>query len=74
MRAAVDSWPYTDVAEDLTPGVSVGTTNIDIRWCVGASGSVTAITIRNDAKRACEENHFSPLITHSSPSQLGAAR
>ena len=24
--------------------------------------------MRNEAKLACEENHFSPLITHSSPS------
>ncbi len=33
------------------------------------SGSVTAITMRNEAKRACEENHFSPFMTHSSPSR-----
>ena len=52
----------------FTPGVSAGTTNIDIRLWAGASGSVTASRIRNDAKLACEENHFSPLITHSSPS------
>jgi hypothetical protein len=28
--------------------VSVGTMNIDIRWQGGLSGSVTAITIKND--------------------------
>ena len=36
------------------------------------SGSVTAITIRNDENLACDENHFSPLITHSSPSCTAA--
>ena len=50
------------------PGVSPGTTNIECRSYGGASGSVTAITIRNDAIDANDENHFSPLITHSSPS------
>ena len=50
------------------PGVPPGTTNIECRSYGGASGSVTAITIRNDAIDANEENHFSPLITHSSPS------
>ena len=43
--------------------------NIDICWYGGLSGSVTAITIRNEANAACDENHFSPLITHSSPSR-----
>ena len=38
------------------------------RWYGGASGSVTAITMRNDAIEAYDENHFSPLMTHSSPS------
>ncbi len=51
-----------------TPDVSLGTTNIDIRRWAGSSGSVTASTIRNEAKLAWDENHFSPLITHSSPS------
>ena len=32
------------------------------------SGSVTAITIRNDAVFAFDEKYFQPLITHSSPS------
>ena len=50
------------------PGVSPGTTNIECRSYGGASGSVTAITMRNDAIDANEENHFSPLITQSSPS------
>jgi len=49
------------------PGVWEGTRNIDMRWYGDASGSVTAITIRNDAQRAWDENHFSPSITHSSP-------
>ena len=31
------------------PFVSDGTMNIDMRWYAGASVSVTAITIRNDA-------------------------
>ena len=31
------------------PGVSVGTTNIDIRLCGGFSGFVTAMMIRNAA-------------------------
>ncbi len=52
-----------------TPGVSVGTTNIDMRWCGAASGSVTASTIRNEANLACEENHFSPSMTQVSPSR-----
>ena len=62
-------WPYTGTLRRmLTPGVSAGTTNIDIWLCFGASGSVTARRIRNEAKLACDENHFSPLMTHSSPS------
>src|SRR3546814_1862415 len=52
-----------------TPGVSVGTISIDIRSCGGFSGLVTTITIRKAAKRAFDENHFSPSITHSSPSR-----
>ena len=61
--------PYTGTLRRMsTPGVSLGTTNIDIRRWAGSSGSVTARTIRNEAKLACEENHFSPLMTHSSPS------
>ena len=51
------------------PGVSAGTMNSDIFWCVRASGLVTTITMKNEALRALEENHFSPLITHSSPSR-----
>ncbi len=43
--------------------------NIDICWYGGLSGLVIAMTMRNDAYRACEENHLSPLITHSSPSR-----
>ena len=31
------------------PGVSAGTMNIDIRSCGAASGSVTAMTMRNAA-------------------------
>ena len=42
--------------------------------CGGASGSVTAITIPNDAPSAEEENHLWPLITHSSPSSTAVVR
>ena len=51
------------------PGVSAGTMNNDILSRVRASGLVTAITMKNDACRALVENHFSPLITHESPSR-----
>ena len=50
------------------PGVSRGTRNIDIRRCGAASGSVTAMTIRNAAPSALEVKNFSPLITQPSPS------
>ncbi len=53
----------------FTPGVSVGTMNIDMPPCASTSASVTAITIRNEDQRAFEENHFSPLITQWSPSR-----
>ena len=56
------------------PGVSLGTTNIEWRSYGGASGSVTAITMRNAAMSANDENHFSPLMTHSSPSCTGVGR
>ncbi len=52
----------------FTPGVSVGTRNIDMPWYALTSGSVTTMTIRNDAVRAFDEKNFHPLITHSSPS------
>ncbi len=39
-----------------------------------ASGSVTAITIRNSAQRAWDEKNFHPLITHSSPSLTARVR
>jgi len=52
----------------LTPGVSVGTRNIDMPWYALTSGSVTAMTMRNDALRAFDEKNFHPLMTHSSPS------
>jgi hypothetical protein len=55
-----------------TPVVSVGTTNIDIRSYSFASGSVTAMTIRNDETCAFDENHFWPLMTQLSP--LSSAR
>ena len=51
------------------PGVSDGTINIDMPLYGGTSGSVTAMTIRKAEIRALEENHFSPLMTHSSPSR-----
>ena len=52
----------------VTPGVSAGTSSIDARWYLCASGSVTAMTIRKSATEALEENHLWPLMTHSSPS------
>ena len=58
----------------FTPGVSVGTMNIDMPPCASTSASVTAITIRNDDQRAFDENHFSPLITHSLPSRTARVR
>ena len=58
----------SDVAQDLDAGrVRRGTMNIDMRSWGGASGSVTAMTIRKSAQRALEENHFSPLMTQWSP-------
>ena len=41
---------------------------MDMRRWDGSSGSVTAMTMKKAAKRAWDENHFSPLMTHSSPS------
>ena len=52
----------------FTPGVSVGTRNIDIPLYGLTSGLVTAMTMRNDAVLALEEKYFQPLMTHSSPS------
>src|SRR6185503_8885882 len=52
----------------LTPGVSVGTRNIDMPWYALTSGLVTTMTIRNDAVFALEEKYFQPLMTHSLPS------
>ena len=52
----------------FTPGVSVGTRIIDIRWYGGLSGSVTAMTMRKLDSEAFELNHFCPLMTHTSPS------
>ena len=40
----------------FTPGVSVGTRNMDMPWYALTSGSVTAMTMRNDDVRALEEN------------------
>ena len=37
-------------------------------WYALTSGSVTAITMRNDAVFAFDEKNFQPLMTHSSPS------
>ena len=42
--------------------------NIDARWYLCASGSVTAITIRKSATEALVENHLWPLMTQASPS------
>ena len=52
----------------FTPGVSVGTRNIDMPWYALTSGSVTAMTMRKAAVLAFDEKNFQPLITHSSPS------
>src|SRR5688572_9020420 len=52
----------------FTPGVSVGTRNIDIPLYGLTSVFVTAMTMRNDAVLAFEEKYFQPLMTHSSPS------
>src|SRR5436309_9823647 len=52
----------------FTPGVSVGTRNIDMPLYGLTSGLVTAMTIRNDAVLALDEKYFQPLITHSLPS------
>ena len=51
------------VADELTPGVSAGTMNIEARSCGAASGSVTAITIRKSAIDPFEVNHLCPLRT-----------
>ena len=53
----------------FTPGVSTGTMNIEARRWGGASGSVTAMTIRKSARVALELNHLWPLMTNSSPSR-----
>ena len=52
----------------FTPGVSVGTRNIDMPLYGVTSGLVTTMTIRNEAVLAFEEKNFQPLMTHSSPS------
>ena len=52
----------------FTPGVSVGTRNIDMPLYGLTSGFVTTMTMRNDAVLAFDEKNFHPLITHSSPS------
>ena len=41
-----------------TPGVSVGTRNIDMPWYALTSGSVTAITMMNRAVRAFDEKNL----------------
>ncbi len=52
----------------VTPGVSVGTRNIDMPWYALTSGLVTTMTMRNDAVFALDEKNLRPLMTHSSPS------
>ena len=52
----------------MTPGVSVGTRNIDMPRYGLTSGLVTTMTMRNAAVRAFEEKNFHPLMTQSSPS------
>src|SRR5262247_1783504 len=53
----------------FTPGVSLGTRNIDMPRYGLTSGFVTAMTIRNDAVFAFDEKYFQPESTHSSPSR-----
>jgi hypothetical protein len=53
-----------------TPGVSAGTMNMDMPLYALTSGFVTAMTMRKLAKRAFDENHFSPSMTHVSPSRV----
>ncbi len=58
-----------DVADDVDAG-RVGRAR-GTSTCPGTaltSGSVTAITMRNDAVLAFDEKNFQPLMTHSSPS------
>ena len=52
----------------LSPGVPASTRNIDAPRYGMLSGSVTVMTIRNEAHRAWEEKNFHPSMTHSSPS------
>src|ERR1019366_2801300 len=62
--------PYRPTLRTIsTPGVPVGTRNIDIPLYGFTSGFVTAITMRNSAVRALDEKNFQPLMTHSSPSR-----
>src|SRR5438445_429896 len=53
MSAWLPSWPRASPMSPtlrtmLTPGVSVGTRNIDMPWYALTSGLVTTMTIRND--------------------------
>ncbi len=61
--------PYRPTLRSMcTPGVSVGTRNIDMPLYGLTSGLVTTMTMRNEAVLALDEKYFQPLITHSSPS------
>src|SRR4051812_14960284 len=61
--------PYRPTLRTMfTPGVSVGTRNIDMPLYGLTSGLVTAMTMRNDAVLAFDEKYFQPLMTHSLPS------
>ena len=51
------------------PGVSAGTRNIDMPLYGLTDGSVTAITMKNEAVFAFEEKNFHPFSTHSEPSR-----
>src|SRR5437764_13863665 len=73
MSAWLPSWPRVSPMRPtlrtmFTPGVSVGTRNIDMPWYALTSGFVTTITMRNDDVLAFDEKNFQPLMTHSSPS------
>src|SRR4051794_8956730 len=55
----------------LTPGVSVGTMIIENALYAAVSESpVLHITMRKSLTDALDENHFWPLMTHSSPSRV----
>ena len=57
-----------------TPGVPASTRNIDMRCDSGASGWVTASTMKNAALAALEEKNFQPSSIQPSPSRVAVVR